>query len=188
MVGPDGIVVVEALDSGVPGLVLAHGPTSEGWVLVHTASGLTVSRSAKHHDPDVLVALARRLAPLADWTEGAIPIPGPVLRREIDQVIKEAGLAPLPRSRMSDRPVWSTEQDRDLLARVLRVVHTTVPPGMFAKAIEGLDAEERAHLRALLTDELTDSGAVVQSLPAGEPRPPAVTRPVPKQGSDMAAG
>jgi hypothetical protein len=179
MVGPDGMVVAVARGSGVPGLALAHAPTSQGWVLVHRASGLAVSRSAKHQDPEVLVALARRLAPLADWTQQAIPIPGPMLRREIDRAVKEAGLVPLPRSRMSGDRQWSTEQDRELLARVLRRVHTAVPPGMFANAIEDLDAEERAHLRALLTDQLADTGAVVQSLPRSESQPPTATQPVP---------
>lgn len=188
MVGSDGIVEAEALDSGVPGLGLAHEPTSEGWVLVHIASGLAVSRSAKHHDPEVLVALARRMAPLADWTQRAIPIPGPVLRQEIDEAVKEAGLAPLDRSRTSDVPVWSTERDRELLTRVLREVHTAMPPGMFAGAIEALDAEERAHLRALLTDQLADTGAVVQSLPRSEPQAPAITQPVEESEPGSAAG
>ena len=188
MVGPDGIVVAEAQDSGVPGLALAHGPTSEGWVLVHVASGLAVSRSAKHHDPEVLVALARRMAPLADWTLLEIPIPGPVLRREIDEAVKEAGLTPLDRSRMSDVPVWSTEQDRALLTRVLRRVQTAVPPGMFAEAIGGLDAEERAHLLGLLTDQLDDTGAVVHSLPRSELQPPAATESVPQSGPGSAVG
>ena len=41
---------------------------------------------------------------------------------------------------------------------------------MFADAIGDLDAEERARLRALLTDQFADTGAVVQSLPRSEPQ------------------
>lgn len=188
VVGPDGMVVVEALDSGVPGLALAHPPTLDGWVLMHRASGLAVSRSAKHHDPEVLVALAQRLASLADWTQAAIPIPGPVLRREIDQVVEEAGLVPISRPEASDDRPWSTEQDRDLLSRVLRRVHTAMSPGMFANAIGDLDTEERAHLRALLTDQPEDAGAVVQSLPRSDPEPTTATEPVQESGPGSAAG
>jgi hypothetical protein len=187
VVGPDGMVMVEALETGVPGLMLASPPTSDGWALVHVASGLAVSRSARGPDPEVLATLARRLAPLADWTQVAIPIPGPVLRREIDRVVEETGLA-LAHRTSSDDPIWTTEQDRDLLAMVLRNVHTAVPPRTFAKAIGELNAEERAHLRSLLTDQPADAGGVVQSLPQSEPQSSIATQPVQESGPGSAAG
>ena len=188
VMGPDGIVLVEALETGVPGLVLALPPTSVRWVLLHAASGLAVSRSAKHHDPQVLMALAARLARLADWTQPAIPVPGPVFRREVDRALSEAGLSRAPRTSTSEERRWSGQEERELLVRVLRDLHTAVPPGVFAKTIGDLDAGERAHLRALLTDQPTDTGAVVQSLQAGETEPPAAPQPVPRSEPGSAAG
>jgi hypothetical protein len=186
MVSADGIVTAEAIDSGVPGLVLAKTAGSEHWVLVHTASGLAVSRSAKHGDREVLTALAQRLAPLADWTRRAIPVPGPVLRREIDLVVEEVGLPTPSRSFPRTGRTWSAEQDRALLTRVLRRVHTSMPAGTFADAIGDLDTEERAHLRALLTDQPGETGAVLQSLPGGELQPPGEPRPT-TAATDMTA-
>jgi hypothetical protein len=167
IMGPDGLVPVEAIESGVPGLALALPPSSERWVLVHVPSGLAVSRAAKHHDPEVLVELASRLAPLADWSQAALAVPGPVLRREVDRALADSGLEAASRTTPGEPQGWSTERERDLLVTVLRRAHTAIAPGDFATVIEDLDAEERAQLRALLTDEPT-TGAVLQSLPAGE--------------------
>jgi hypothetical protein len=161
------MVVVEALESGVPGLALALPPSAERWVLVHVPSGLAVSRAAKHHHPEVLVELAGRLAPLADWSQATLAVPGPVLRREVDRALADSGLAAAPRAAPGESQEWSSNRERDLLVTVLRRAHTAVAPGAFAKVIEDLDAEERAHLRALLTNEPT-TGVVLQSLPGGE--------------------
>ncbi len=84
------------LDSGVPGLSLVGPPVSEGWRLIHVASGRIVSRSAQHPDPDVLRKLAHRLAAFADWTERDVRVPGPVLRREIEAAAVQLGLGPEP--------------------------------------------------------------------------------------------
>jgi hypothetical protein len=182
-------VTVEALESGVAGLLIAHPKTSERWVLVHAASGLAVSRMAKHHDPEVLVGLAGRLATLADWTQAAISVPGPVLRREVDRALSASGLAASSR----DGDVGQTqvaESDRNLLVRVLRSVHTAVAPAVFAKAIGDLDTEERARLRALLTDEAAESGMILKPLPGGEhgSSPAALSPPVPHAAAGSAAG
>jgi hypothetical protein len=188
IMGPDGMVAVEALETGVPGLVLARPPTSLRWVLLHAASGLAVSRWAKHHDPEVLMVLSARLAPLADWTQKAIPLPGPVLRREVDRALSESGLSPPSRTPTSEEPGWSDEEGRKLLVRVLRELHTAIPPGVFAKSIGDLDADERAHLRALLTDQPSDTGAVVQSLQGGDTEPPAPPQAVQESEPGSAAG
>lgn len=58
IVSGDGFVTVEAIDSGVPGLILAGAARPQWWILVHAVSGLTVSRSATHRDPKVLIVLA----------------------------------------------------------------------------------------------------------------------------------
>ncbi len=70
--------------------------------------------------PQALVALAGRLAPLADWTEQTIPVPGPVLRAEVDRALSESELSLLPRPATSEELGWSTEQDQELLVGVLR--------------------------------------------------------------------
>jgi len=161
----DGTVFAEALESGVPGLFLGRPRTSDRWVLVHAASGLAVSRATKHRDPEVLVTVARCLAPLTDWTQPVVPIPRSALCREVDAALLMAGLSPPCRPTEGDGRGWPTEQDRALLLRVLRNVHAAAPPALFAKAIGDLDADERAHLRALLTDQPAGNGAVVPSLP-----------------------
>lgn len=82
------------------------------------------------------------------------------------------------------------ERERALLRRILRRVHTSVPPGTFAEAIRDLDSEERALLRALITDGASDSTAVVQPLPRGggdEPSHPSKARRS-GSGSGAAAG
>jgi hypothetical protein len=188
MLGPGGVVVVEALESGAPGLVVARSPTSDVWVVVHTASGLVVSRSANHHDPEVLMTLVERLAPLADWTQRAIPVPGPVLRAAVDRAIQETGLSRQSGTRSVGGQRRSSEQDRDLLARVLRTLQAAVSPAAFAKAIAELDAQERARLSALLAEQVVDSSGVVTSLLEAEPRRSAGASPVPQSEPGTAAG
>ena len=151
----------DVVESGVAGLVLTR--TGQGsWRLVHAPTGRPVSRSAVHADPQVLVRLAGSLASLADWSRRDIPVPGPLLRQTIEAVVGP------PPERLDAAPVPgpdTAEADRALLAKVLRRVHTAVAPGVFATAIADLDAEQRARLRALLTDAGPRSGAVVRSLP-----------------------
>jgi len=220
----DGVAMeAAALDSGVPGLVLAATPGADRWRLIHSASGRIVSRSAQHSDPEILRKLAHRLASFTDWTEKAIRLPGPVLRREIEEAAQQLGLTPdghensapssasaaptastdpagfpsaqatgevpapggakTPAGAKTDGPsvsprrhdqveelksrLRSTERERALLRRILRRVHTAVPPGTFADAIRDLDGEERALLVTLITDGASDSTAVVRSLPVG---------------------
>lgn len=195
----NGVVDAEAMETGVPGLVLVRAPGMDRWQLMHAASGLVVSRSARHHDPAVLIDLAHRLAPLADWTRHEVPVPGPVLGRRIERAVEASGLplqsrwrAPSPSKpdtsasdhdtiRMEVRPqevpgrLAVTERERDLLARILRGLHTVVSPATFAAVIGDLDAEERALVRALLTDGQADAPTLVQALPPKE----ADTQPVP---------
>jgi hypothetical protein len=163
----------EVIETGVPGLVVARAELGGSWRLVHRPSGLLVSRSITHRDPLVLVRLARRLGPLADWSRREIPVPGPALRQAVEQAAVECGvtLAPevtLPTHRTEDRSQVA-ERDRELLRRVLRRIHTAVPPGMLASAIADLDPEERARLRALLTEDASWTGSVVK--PLAPPRP-----------------
>ena len=65
-----------------------------GWRLLHSASGRIVSRSAQHSDPEVLRKLAHRLAVVHRLDREAIPVPGPVLRREIEDAAEQLGLTP----------------------------------------------------------------------------------------------
>jgi len=177
MMSGDGIVTVEAVASGIAGLVLAPASAPGWWVLVHAASGRTVSRSARHCDPEVLRGLAQRLAPLTDWTQRTIAVPGPVLRREVDLALEKTGMSMPNRSTAGPVRPWTAEEDRALLTRVVRKVHTAMPAGMFADAIGDLDTAQRAHLRALLIDEGADTGAVLTSLPTGGAQPPEGPRP-----------
>jgi len=159
------------VETGVPGLVMARSGSS--WRLVHRPSGLLVSRSITHGDPRVLVRLARRLAPLADWSQREIPVPGPALRQAVEQAALECEVplvteATSPGLDAGDRRARA-ERDRELLLRVLRRVHTAVPPGVLASAIADLDPEERARLRAMLTDGFSAAGSVVK--PLAPPRP-----------------
>ncbi len=104
VVTAEGVAVDAAtLDSGVSGLALVGAPASEGWRLIHIASGRIVSRSAQHPDPDVLRKLAHRLAAFADWTERDVRVPGPVLRREIEAAAVQLGLSSEPAAPPSHR-------------------------------------------------------------------------------------
>ena len=245
VVSADGVAAeATALDSGVPGLVIVGVPDTDRWRLVHTASGRVVSRSAQHADPDVLRKLAHRLAAFTDWTHRDIRMPGPVLRREIEEAARDLGLHPddhLDPATSTYRPVpavaptapsvpstatdpaafpsapeqtgevpsvavdapdgradqveqlqarlRSTERERALLRRILRRVHTSVPPGTFADAIRDLDAEERALLGTLITDGASDSTGVVRSMPTASNDAPSASpssppRPSPETAPD----
>lgn len=165
------VVDGDVVESGVAGLVLTKTGPEGTWRLVHAPTGRPVSRSASHADPQVLVRLAGSLASLADWSRRDIPVPGPVLRQAIEAVV-----GPPPARPAGVPAAEAADADRALLAKVLRRVHTAVAPGVFATAIADLDAEERARLRALLTDGGPRSGAVVRSLPqpvTAEVRPSA---------------
>jgi hypothetical protein len=125
---------------------------------------------AVHANPQPLVRLARLLGPLADWSAAELAVAGPVLRHAIEEGAAKCGL-PLPAADGQSPPAPSND-DRELLLRVLRRVHTAVPPGTLASAIADLGPEERSRLRALLTDEPSTTGAVVRPLspsPAGRP-------------------
>lgn len=192
--GPSGPVAdPDVVATGVPGLVVARRTPTAPWRLVHRPSGLLVSRSITHEDPRVLVRLARRLGPLADWSRRDIPVPGPALRQAVEQAALqcEVSLAPevtapglSPEERLA-----RAERDRELLRRVLRRVHTAVPPGTLASAIADLDPEERDRLRAMLTDGSPAVGSVVKPLaphrPARGEAPEEGNRP-PRPGSSPA--
>src|SRR5579872_5842810 len=83
------IVEAEWTPSGVVGLALVGRPVSDGWRLVHMASGRVVSRSAEHSDQDAVRDLARRIAPLADWTQPNVAVAVPRLRQELDRIIND---------------------------------------------------------------------------------------------------
>lgn len=157
------VVDGDVVESGVAGLVLTKTGPEGSWRLVHAPTGRVVSRAAVHADPQVLVRLAGSLASLADWSRRDIPVPGPVLRQAIEAVV---GPVEPP---ASAPPAATADADRELLAEVLRRVHTAVAPGVFAAAIAELDAEERARLRELLTDAGPPSRVVVRPLPSAGP-------------------
>jgi len=156
------------VETGVPGLVVARSSSTAPWRLVHRPSGLLVSRSITHEDPGVLVELAGRLGPLADWSRREIPVPGPALRHAVEQAARESGVSLAPEvtapGLSAEERLARAERDRELLRRVLRRVHTAVPPGTLASAIADLDPEERDRLRAMLTDGSTAAGSVVKPL------------------------
>jgi hypothetical protein len=172
------VVDADVVESGVAGLVLTRTGPEGSWRLVHAPTGRVVSRAAIHPDPQVLIRLAGSLASLADWSRRDIPVPGPVLRQTIEAVVGPSP-PPVPAESEGAPGPATADADRELLAKVLRRVHTAVTPALFASAIADLGAEERARLRALLTDAGGRSGAVVRPLPPptdGQRRSPA-TRP-----------
>lgn len=176
----------DIVETGVPGLVVARSQSTGNWRLLHRPSGLLVSRSITHADPKLLVRLAHRLGPLADWSRREIPVPGPALRQAVEQAARECELSLAPEitspGLSPEERLAQAERDRELLRRVLRRVHTAVPPGMLAAAIADLDPDERARLRAMLTDGTPAAGSVVKPLapsrpvgaesPENGPRPP----------------
>ncbi len=176
-------MVPEVVDTGVPGLIVARAEPGGSWRLVHEPSGRLVSRSIAHRDPLVLVRLARRLGPLADWSRREIPVPGPALRQAVERAAVESGVMLAPQATLSvpdqeEARVKAAERDRDLLRLVLRRIHTAVPPGVLASAIADLDPGERARLRALLTEGTGGAGSVVKPL-----APPRPSRPgAPEEG------
>jgi hypothetical protein len=87
VVSAGNIVEAEWMPSGVPGLALVGRPVSTGWRLVHVASGRAVSRSAEHFDPEAVRALAKIIAPLADWTDPDVAASRPHLREELDRIL-----------------------------------------------------------------------------------------------------
>ena len=161
----------DVIETGVPGLDVARSEPGAPWRLIHRATGVLLSRVAVHSNPQPLVRLARILGPLTDWSRAELTVAGPVLRHAIEQGAVRAGL-PL-HAADDERPSSGAPlDDRELLLRVLRRVHTAVAPGTFAAAIADLGSEERARLRAMLTDEPSTTGAVVRPLPpssAGRP-------------------
>ena len=175
------VVDADAVESGVAGLVLTKTGPEGSWRLVHAPTGRVVSRAAVHADPQVLIRLAGSLASLADWSRRDIPVPGPILRQTIEAVV-----GPIPPPPPTEHDAPTADADRELLATVLRRVHTAVTPAVFASAIADLDAEDRARLRALLTDAGGRSGAVVRPLPApadGQRRPAVARPPATDEGS-----
>jgi len=181
------------VDTGVAGLVLVRTAPGGQWRLVHEVTGLLVSRSAVSDDTQDLRRLAYELGPLADWTQRELPIPGPALRQAVESAARRCGLPlgavstePVPATVSNEQPATArvepeseleaARRDLDLVSRVLRLVHTSVPPGILASAIADLDASERARLRELLTagGAGTRSDAVIQSIPSPAPTRPAV--------------
>jgi hypothetical protein len=63
------MMTIKALPVGVPG-IMAH-PTASGrpgWMLTHVRSGNGIAYFPPDVDPEVLLACAKELAPLTDWT------------------------------------------------------------------------------------------------------------------------
>ncbi|HML01087.1 MAG TPA: hypothetical protein VK428_12935 [Acidimicrobiales bacterium] len=209
---PPGEQVVDAdvLETGVNGLVLTRAAGGQ-WRLVHKGTGLMVSRSAVSEDRRALLRLAQQLAPLADWSGSELSLPGPLLRQAVEEAATRSGLilaaavhpssvhpdgAPTTTMPIGSAPSGpsSSEDDLELLRRVLRLVHAAVAPGVFASAIAELDGPERARLRELLL-EGTAHGVVkplstTKAPAAGRaPRRPASgTAPGPASSSGTAAG
>jgi hypothetical protein len=196
----DGAAEAEVAETGVAGLVLSRAGRGSPWRLVHEATGLLVSRSAVSHDPKALVRLAHELAPVANWSARELTLPGPALRQAVEKAAGRCGLAlgalaaTTPRSSSGSEPPWpggaSVQRDLDLLRRVVRLLHGAVPPGVFASAIAGLDAPERARLRVLLLGEEA-AGSVVKPITASRapaPRPPRRPAPAAPPGSAPGPG
>jgi hypothetical protein len=176
------------VDSGIAGLVLVRTGTGGQWRLVHQPTGLLVSRSAVSHDPQVLRRLAYELGPLADWTRRELPLPGPALRQAVEAAATRCGLAlgavnststpavpgdhrPEP-GRHAAAAHEALQRDLELVSRVLRRVHTSVPPGVLASAIADLGATERARLREVLTAGTPEARSDAVVHPMASPSPP----------------
>ena len=181
------------VNTGVAGLVLVRTAPGGQWRLVHEVTGLLVSRSAVSDDTQDLTRLAYELGPLADWTQRELPLPGPALRQAVESAARRCGLPlgvvstePVPTTVSNEDPATAgveaqstleaTRRDLELVSRVLRLVHTSVPPGVLASAIADLDASQRARLRELLTAGATRtrSDAVIQSIASPAPARPGV--------------
>lgn len=175
----------DVIETGVPGLDVVRNEPGAPWRLVHRSTGVLLSRVAVHSNPQPLVRLARLLAPLANWTTAELAVAGPVLRHAIEEGAAKCGL-PLA----ADAPSSSAPpaDDRELLLRVLRRVHTAVAPGTFASAIADLGPSERARLRALLTDEPSITSAVVRPLPPSSAGRPGASEQPGSSRSGSAAG
>jgi len=97
----DGVRTVPGMRTTTPGLVLACSMPEDSWLfwaLTHERSGLLLTR---HEDHRALRAIAKDLAPLADWTRSAED-----LRNAVDAVrrrtIIEAHGASLPPGQYGD--------------------------------------------------------------------------------------
>ncbi len=178
------VVEAEWLPTDVPGLALAGKPVSNGWRLVHIASGRAVSRSAEHPDPEVVKELAKRVADLADWTSATVAASVPRLREQLDEVLdawhadhpaKPVRRATPPESPIDDLErlvarVRASERERIVLREVLRKVEEKLPPAAFAEVLASLDDSERDLVRSILPR--------VAAKPAEDPRPDADTTAV----------
>lgn len=182
----DGVADAEVAETGVSGLVLTRTDPGSPWRLVHQATGLLVSRSAVSEDSRALMRLAQQLAGMANWSARELTLPGPALRQAVEKAAERCGLTlgsvaaanveavtgPNP---VSPGAPGSPDADVLLLTRVLRLLHGAVPPGVFASAIAGLDAPERARLRQLLLGDAVAS-SVVKPISQVKPPPPLPAR------------
>jgi hypothetical protein len=196
------VVEAEWTPSGVPGLALVGQPVTTQCRLVHMASGRAVSRSAEHPDPDAVRDLARRIGPLADWTDRNVAVSVPRLRQALDQAITAWQAAyPVPGQQRSweaaptaqksaletlaDR-FREVEQERLLLRRIVRRLYDAMAPGAFADALAGMSQADREFVRSLVHDDETrDATGVVQAIrrPGDLPGPrPAATSTRPPVG------
>lgn len=178
------VVEAEWQPTDVPGLALAGKPVSNGWRLVHIASGRAVSRSAEHPNPEVVKELATRIGDLADWTSASVAASVPRLREQLDEVLDawhaEHPVKPVRRAMPPEAPlndleqliarVRASERERTVLRELLRKVQEKVPPAAFAEALASLDDSERDLVRSIVPR--------AAALPAEDRRPDGDTTAV----------
>lgn len=188
----------DVVETGVAGLVLIRTGPDVQWRLVHAATGLLVSRSAVSYDRRALISLAQQLGPLGNWSGRELSMPGPALRQAVEAAAARCGLLlPAVTAASADTSPTtppagsppSPESDIRLLQRVLRLVHRSLPPGVFASAIAELDGPQRARLRELILGEGVRDAVVKPIAQVRAPAPrPARRAPSKAPGSAPSSG
>lgn len=188
----------ERIDSGVAGLVIVpdaaddrgdttglRSPTGAGrvgvargggghvaWRLVHAHTGRPLSRSAVHRDPEALRELASLVAPLADWSQHEIDVPGPRLRQGLHDAVAywsdthparyrtaaapspATAPRPAPARPANARPVRSEESPA--LRRLVRHLYSSLPPGLLGSTVRRLEPRDRQLLLDVVSEFASD--------------------------------